>query len=139
MTEEDKSYLAGIVDGCGYVHIRKYTPKGDKPRAGIPTYALALVISNKDLKLIEWLVKTLGYGYVRKEEKFYRWISTGKRVGYLLQDIRAYLVIKKDQADIAIDYVADMTLLKGRTDLSEAQMLKRKRWHRDLIALHATA
>jgi len=136
MGDKELGYLAGIIDGCGYIHIRKYTPKAGKPRAGIPVYTLALVISNKDIRLMEWLVTTLGYGYIRKEEKLYRWIITGRRVGDLMEQVLPFLVIKPEQADIARFYVADMELLPGRKHLSEVQMARREAWHRALIVLH---
>ena len=136
MGDKELGYLAGIIDSCGYIHIRKYTPKAGKPRAGIPVYTLALVISNKDIRLMEWLTETLGYGYIRKEENLYRWIITGKRVGDLMEEVLPFLAIKMEQAHIATYYVEDMELQPGRKHLSPVQMARRDAWHRDLMVLH---
>jgi len=130
------AYLAGIVDGCGYIHIRKYITKAGKPRAGIPVYTLALSISHKDPRLIDWLVEVLGYGYVRKEEGTYRWILTGRKVGKLLERVRPFMVIKQEQADIAIAYTATIHTEPGVRPLDKPIRALRSQWHQDLIALH---
>jgi len=136
MNEQDKAYLAAIIDGCGYIHIRKYVTKAGKPRSGIAIYTLALSISHKDSRLVYWLVEAVGGGYVRKEEGTHRWILTGRKVGELLEKVRPFMVIKQEQADIAIAYTATIHTEPVVRPLDGPIRAQRSQWHQDLIALH---
>jgi len=128
-----KAYLAAIIDGCGYIHIRKYKTKVGSPR---DVYTLALSISHKDGRLMDWLVKVLGCGWSCEGDNTHRWVLTGRKVGDLLEKVRPFMVIKQEQADIAIDYAETIHTEPGVKPLDKPVREQRDRWHKDLIELH---
>jgi len=117
LTEIEKSYLAGIVDGEGSIYIAKN--------------GVALTIANTNKTLIDWIDKrTEGYYYVKKQPKevdstCYVYYITGKKLSYFLQQIRPYLIVKRKQADIALNYIKTIQS-KGKVALPSHILKKRE-------------
>jgi hypothetical protein len=103
----DWSYLAGIVDGEGSIVI--YPHKDRK------VFTAEIVIPNTSLVLMKWLVSNFGgkfnvfqpknlHGYNRK--LLYRWRASGKKNREnILLGIIPYLVIKKEQAKVLLEFL----------------------------------
>lgn len=112
--ETDKAYLAGIFDGEGCVYIDK-------------TGALIVVIGNSNESVITYIHK-LYKGSIQKPKKkidrkqFYRWEASGLTVYILLKDIYSYLIIKKLESAVALEYYKERPKILpsmrclGRTD-----------------------
>lgn len=99
--------MAGIVDGEGSIVIYKNSSL-------VNTYNSEVVIPNTSLTLMKWLMDNFGgrystlypkdsHGYNRKP--LYRWRVSGKknRVNLIL-GILPYLVIKKRQAEVMLEF-----------------------------------
>jgi hypothetical protein len=105
MTEIEKSaYAAGIFDGEGYVDIYQATlSKASKS----PSLMLRVVISQKDGRLMHWLQDNFG-GHVQQARKdkysIYRWDIRSQAAARFLSQILPYIVVKKEQALIALQY-----------------------------------
>ena len=105
MEEWKLAYLAGIIDGEGTIVIAK-----QKIREGRKNhlYSLRMQVGNSEKRLIDWLQENFG-GSIhimreRHERKFYQWTVGSKDTYKLLKEMKYYLVIKEEQADIGIKF-----------------------------------
>jgi hypothetical protein len=107
LTEAEKAYLAGLVDGEGTVTLaRHHRDQYPQPR---------LAIANNSLELLEWVRGKLGCGIIirrsrRKEwhRDSYAWqVQLAGNVFKVLGEIRPYLILKRQQATLLLeDYKA---------------------------------
>jgi hypothetical protein len=128
MYQEDKtkwSYLAGLIDGEGCISIAHRIQEGEKltrihkTKANTNPYkmfSLRISIANTYLPLMKWLIANFGGVYYQKREATdkhkaaYEWRPKGRNnVEKMLLGILPYMVIKREQTQIALDYVR-MTL-----------------------------
>ena len=104
MEETDIIYLAGIVDGEGCINIVKYH-KDNRYR-----YRLQLRVINTNKELIDWIKERWG-GYIYSKQKpklrtVYEWYVSDEAAEHLLCDLLNYLIVKRQQANIALDFRA---------------------------------
>ncbi len=114
LTEAEKGYLAGIIDGEGCIMLARH--KGSRDYI----YHVYITIANTSQKLHEWLDKKLpGRGYMKQAtpgrdkrpgsnpeqwRQSYNWIVSGNRIAIvLLKEIAPYLVIKHEQAKLLVN------------------------------------
>lgn len=104
MNEKQIIYLAGIMDGEGtfYIGQEKRNPKGFNSR---------ILVVNTDSRLINWLHKTFGgLVYERTSAKNphwkikYEWITQKIQILPICEAILPYLICKKEQAEIMIQF-----------------------------------
>lgn len=104
LSETEKAYLAGIIDGEGCITINRRVAKG---RA--PVYALYVGIATTSPALKQWLEEHFPERvYIRKMTKMrehhrqsYEFVLSGNRqVIVFLREIAPYLIIKRDQAEL---------------------------------------
>jgi hypothetical protein len=115
LTEAEKGYLAGIIDGEGCILMNR-----EKGKKGDYIYRVFVTIANTSMKLHEWLEEKLpGRGYVRQAypgekrsptshperwKTSYNWTISGSRVAIvLLREIAPYLIIKREQAELLVN------------------------------------
>lgn len=95
------AYLAGIIDGEGSIQLVKNN-KG--------SYTTRITVSNTDLRLIHWLMYSLGGSYYeqKKHNKNYKptyhWVLSSKHTHNILLKVLPYLKLKKEQANILIKH-----------------------------------
>ena len=104
MIETDNAYAAGIVDGEGCIQISTTTKR---------TW-LAIGVANSDPRVCVWLSERYG-GKVHQQKPrtqngkptriMYTWYVGSAAAGNFLKTIYPYLVIKKEQADIALAFL----------------------------------
>lgn len=104
LTEPEKAYIAGIMDGEGLIG---YYFQKSKNR-----HEATVTITNTDPRLMNWLQEKIGYGNVKSERSGYSrrkhvchvWcISNKPRVRDFLEAITPYLMIKQDQAKLLLN------------------------------------
>jgi len=106
LSETDKAYLSGIVDGEGSVGIYRQ----HVGRSGGAGMAVRLSIVSTTKALIDWLELKIGFGSVttrpesveKNRNRAYLWQAHGQNAVDLLINLTPYLVIKKRQARVAI-------------------------------------
>jgi hypothetical protein len=110
LSETDKAYVAGIVDGEGGIEVRYGLTRDPSGR---------VTIWNTYKPLIDWLTETIGMGTVtsriRSNAKVqgtkpcYLWeISSRQNVAALLQQLLPYLKIKKEKAETLLSVLPSL-------------------------------
>jgi hypothetical protein len=106
MTETEKAYIAGIIDGEGYVTLAKMKNKASRKGH---YYAPKIVIGNTNEEVIRWLEEKVGAGSIgchkRKNrwKKLWVWTVWSKQAISLLEEVKEYLIIKKEQTEVLLD------------------------------------
>jgi len=113
---EQIGYLAGIFDGEGTIGIGKSHPDGRV------SYSLVIQIATMHQKTIFLLYQYFGGNFcLGKSTKMAYWYCCGSNVGKILKLIIPYLIEKKEQTELALNYleVIDIKSPGGacRTDL----------------------
>lgn len=116
VSDTTKAYLAGLIDGEGYIGILK-TKKGNKKvwKSNFEfTFTPVIKVAMIEKDLITWLYKTFGGTFeTRKARKgareSYCWMARKAKVGEFLRMIYPYLMVKKDQADIILSFPRNKT------------------------------
>lgn len=123
VSEQDAAYMAGLIDGEGCIGIYKTCGSG-KHRRVYPQYVMSLGMSNTHLGVIKWICQMFGGTYHiansgAKNPKYsvaWSWKITARHAKWVLEQVIPYLRIKRDQAEIAIEFqnhVQDMSWVKG--------------------------
>lgn len=109
LTETEKAYLAGIVDGEGAVTIVELRSRGP----GYEHYVGALEITNTNLRLVDWVKFRIGHlienitvdrrRVVKGQKPVYRLCFRNQRAEEILRAIYPYLVIKARQAELVFE------------------------------------
>jgi hypothetical protein len=109
LTETEKAYLAGIVDGEGAVTIVELRSRGP----GYEHYIGSLEITNTNMRLVEWVKSRIGHllerividrrRVVKGQKPVYRLCFRNQRAEEVLRVIYPYLVIKARQAELVFE------------------------------------
>lgn len=122
MDEGWLGWTAGIIDGEGCICIWRRHKKYPN------MYRVSMRVGNTNPLMLEKL-KELWGGYVginevrspiAKSKQIYRWEVNGSDCLVVLESLKTYLVVKKEQAENAIGLIKRMTALNGRTGPSRA-------------------
>lgn len=110
LTEVQKSYIAGILDGEGTIIIVRATNHYNTKSRRI-YHQLRVSVSNTDYKMVKWVKDTIGYGYIQvrkpqsnKHKTTYLYFAMALKAKELLENIYPYLIIKQPQAKIALEF-----------------------------------
>jgi hypothetical protein len=107
------AYIAGLVDGEGCIQINR--------RDNGKRFGLYVSIDNTDRRMIEWLERTIQYGFCTVQKKRakanwnagYRFVVQERYAADLLQRVKPYLVIKREQAEVALEFQARKITQRG--------------------------
>lgn len=116
VSDIDWARLAAYVDGEGTIMIAKTEIKTGRKK---PQYILTLIVANTDPRLIAWLQGIFG-GYnayshssssrfstehgVIKRKICFSWRQHEERAAEIIRHIVPYLIMKREQADVALAY-----------------------------------
>lgn len=107
LTEAQKGWLAGIVDGEGCVSLQNKRKSKNDTRT--PYYVISLTVANTDIGMIEELKLLAGGSFRPKKasqpnrKDYWVWGVYGKSAWVLLEKLYPYLITKKERAKIAIE------------------------------------
>jgi hypothetical protein len=106
------AYMAGLVDGEGTICIFPYYGKQARYPLGYRRYRPVISVTNTNRLMIEWIVEHFG-GVVRTVKRYrqcnkrvYRWECAHTKAVEALVAIRPFLLVKKEQADLFIEFQA---------------------------------
>jgi hypothetical protein len=120
------SYLAGIIDGEGTMYIQRRLDNGSW------TYWTRLQVCNTNRKLIDWIHQTFG-GLIYKKERShikrnwktqFEWYSKISMVDVLLPLLYPYLIVKKPQAEVMMEFRKTFAPRKTRKLTIEMQSFR---------------
>ena len=110
LTEIEKAYLAGLIDGEGSISIKKRI-KG-KPKRITPEYRLVITVTNTCRDVIYFIldkIKGMSGFYTKferirnpKRKPIFEIQLRDKTAELLLKEIFPYLIIKKKQAELGL-------------------------------------
>ena len=113
LPSHEVAYTAGFFDGEGCVNIARYLKRGR------PYHTLAIIFTNTDFQVLAWLQKRWG-GNVFKPSR----LSGRRPYGHLrlsagparplLEAMLPYLIIKKSQVEIALEFIESKSVNQGR-------------------------
>jgi hypothetical protein len=114
MNKLTASYLAGLIDGEGYIGILR-TSKNQKKKwtsAREFVYCPVIKITMTDKEIIEWLYKSFGGTFEtrrhldssRKSKESYGWMARKAQAVEIVKCVHPYLRVKKKQAHIILRY-----------------------------------
>jgi len=100
LTEAQKGYLAGILDGEGCLSIR--SQKGQR------SFYATLQVSNTDIKMLVYLFDITGLGRLHYSKQYqanrkdsYKWfVTVSKDIYDILDAVYPYLITKRSRADV---------------------------------------
>lgn len=136
MTETEKAYIAGIIDGEGSIilkHNRQLNRRGD---GFYECYSLLVSVGNTDTELLEWLRSFGGKVYLGRKgdggsrKPMYQWQLHTRKAAELLSVIYPYLIIKKKKAAAALFFQE----MRGNTRHKDAESSRLDRELRALIS-----
>jgi hypothetical protein len=108
------SYVAGVFDSSGSVHITPKEVTGRKLKSGkdgalCMKFQLFVGVTSTEGRLLEELQGVWGghiYGNRIGEKAYLKWILYGTHAKPFIRDIRPYIKLKADDADIALYYIS---------------------------------
>ena len=114
MTPTERAYVAGIIDGEGWVEF-KWHERTRHTRPGKPVYRTLIIrmeVPQVDGRLIDYLMATTAEGnrdmkrYPTNEkwQDQHRWRVSHRGVYRVLKQVYKYLIVKKEKAKLVIDY-----------------------------------
>lgn len=98
MNEVEKAYIAGIVDGEGTIGLWRHHKN--------ETHTPNVTVANNSLTLLQWIRSKVGGVIVSKKKRqahhgdSYAWSIRQDRAISFLNEIKGYLIIKKQQAEL---------------------------------------
>lgn len=104
----DKAYVAGILDGEGYITIRR----SNRYLKNTVSYRLVVGFTNTDLSLLEWIQSLYGgcinqksrASLVRHSIAWELTIHKKEDLSRILQDVKPYIKVKAKQLDLALRF-----------------------------------
>jgi len=130
-----KEYIAGFFDGEGCIRINKWFRKRGSKFGGCYDYTLGTKLTNSNRMVLDEC-KTLYGGFIGEVEdkrkstykKKYAWELKSNDAVKLLRDILPLLLVKRQEAALAIYFQAYKKSLKGMDYTSYVEQL---RWRDD--------
>ena len=126
-SETERAYLAGILDGEGYISLWMTHKDYLSYRVGI---------TGNSVELHAWIAQRFG-GTTRVDRKYDRCIRTRwmirEEIEELLHAVYPYLVIKKRQAEIMLSYFEK----KPKNSHGNMTNLEKLKFHEDMLREHA--
>lgn len=135
MTETEKAYIAGIIDGEGSIMLQKIH-KNEHP-------APCISIASTTLELLEWIKKVVGKGTITKKKNYnleihkdcYSYVLRRNDAISLLIDIEPYLVIdvKRKRAKLILKKYKSLTPRNGR--YTEEMIVKKEEFYNEFMGI----
>jgi hypothetical protein len=127
--ETKYSYMAGLLDGEGYIGLSKWSGESSQIRYKHKwTYKARLVISNCNLEILEWVKNNFGGYITKKSNKVGCTQGYNLTIGYVdkwLPKVIPYLVGKKKKAELFMEAIELLHQRKKKTNQANELNLER--------------
>lgn len=117
LSETEKAYLAGLIDGEGSISLIQTQNR--------PGPQLKISIGNTNPVMIDWIHSNVGRGFIHfrelskknpKHKDSYVWTVSHGDAEWVLKEVYPYLVIKKPQAKIVLGLIEDTNRAKEESN-----------------------
>ncbi|MGL5379999.1 LAGLIDADG family homing endonuclease [Clostridium sp.] len=135
MTEVEKAYIAGIIDGEGSIMLQKFH-KNEFPSPCVS-------VASTTLELLNWLKEKIGGGKIIRKKNYnpdkhsdcYSYFLKYNEAINLIQEIYPYLIIesKKRRANLILEKYKAVTPRNGR--YSEELLKAKNKFYEDFISI----
>jgi hypothetical protein len=144
VTETQRAYIAGVVDGEGCISLSKTRVKRKTFPFYTYTYHLSLSIGNTNKEIIEYINNVYPSNiYLQAQcgwkKRAYIWKISDTKLVPFLKKIERYLIIKKKQCVLAKQYFNSITKnkIKGfHQMLDEGEVSKREKFYQKFKLLN---
>jgi hypothetical protein len=120
-SDTEAAYIAGIMDGEGSIFLFQARTRNNR-------IAIRMSVSNTDLDLLEWIREKTGIGSIvtkpsknPKHKNANWWQANAEAAEHVLTQILPYLVIKREQAEIALETQRRLRIPEMKIDLTWQQ------------------
>ena len=139
-TNEQLSYLAGIIDGEGSISI-EIQSQSIRHNRKCDYYALRLIVINTNIPLMKWIVENFGgtsrkRTFVPHRRQCYRWNMFSHKAAEILKACYPYMIVKKAHVDVFLKFAETMTVANHR--LSDELLEQRKDMYLQLKHINKT-
>lgn len=134
LSEIERAYLAGIIDGEGTIGIYRGATSSD--------YLLRLIVTNTFFPMLEWIHARIGGSLVPsgaetdRHKQVWQVVLFQARAGSVIQSCQPHLIVKSAQADLAMRFMADFVSFRGRGRPSEEQVAVRRWYYEQSLTLN---
>ena len=141
MKNTDIAYIAGIVDGEGYVGFKRTTPNVTNGRAS-GGYSETIQVRMVDEPAIRFLAETLGGSYYREKphcnngRPLYCYQATNRSAAGIIKTLLPYLRVKSEQARIVLALTEHKRALPTK-HIEKCPATMRNRWGGTTTAMRA--
>ncbi|MDU5110906.1 MAG: hypothetical protein E6248_10695 [Clostridium sp.] len=135
MTETEKAYIAGIIDGEGSIMLQK-VHNNEHP-------APCISIASTTLELLEWIKTIVGKGNITKKKNYnleihkdcYSYVLRRNDAISLLIDIQPYLVIdvKRKRAELILRKYKSLTPRNGK--YNKEMLVEKQEFYYEFISI----
>ena len=144
ISESDKGYIAGIIDGEETITIIKTNCYKDMLSS---KYYINIGVENTSFIMIDFLKRMLGGTFTtlkrNSTKTYYFWGLSARQAYFFLLEIKDYLKTKRGQAIIALklyerilNYKYKNNQNKGRIKMGEIELSKREELHKKMQLLN---
>ncbi len=135
LTDTEKAYLAGIIDGEGCITVCKSSRYDNR--------VITVAVAMNDREAIDILFEHFGgclFELKKQNPKWndgWRWAVKQRKAKVVLEAVLPYLRIKDRQAILALEFIASFTHIGGRA--TPEQREKQSQLHQQISALNQRA
>jgi len=126
--KEKYAYMAGMLDGEGYLGLSKFSGDSSKRYNHKWTYKARVIVSNCNINILNWIKENFG-GFISKKPKVVNnYQGYNLQIGYLekwLPKVMPYMVGKKKKAELLMEAVKLLNQRKKKTNQAGELHLKR--------------
>ena len=113
LTEPQKAYLAGFIDGEGYIGLTFQIKRETFQNSATPRYHPYLIIANNNSPVLFYVKDIIGEGRIYRQKRnierqkpgFQYKLTKMEVLEKLLAAIEPYLVVKRQQAKLLLKYL----------------------------------
>jgi len=136
LTIAQAAYIAGLLDGEGYVGVTR------KINTHYTSYAVHVTITMTNLKVINWLKDITGIGRIhnviksKNHKQKYSWYLRVDEIKEFLNSIKDYLIVKRLQASLLLEFLSTLRKVNQYNMLTVEEKIEKELIYEELRKLN---
>jgi hypothetical protein len=112
--ELDLAYCAGLIDAEGCISVSSYIADNNRTR-----FHCDLYVGSQNKECLDFLQKTVGTGTITKRKDIWMFQAFGSKASHVLRLTLQFMIIKRKQAELFIEFAATFEGMKRRATPEE--------------------